>query len=267
MSSPSRLLPALAAMSLAMIGLTACGSTGDGPDATNPVVAQIGGARITRSTLNHWMSSIVGGDYYESLLRRAPKGLVSDPPNYAACASAIETIGPPTSAAGSSKAIRTELEGKCRELYSALRQQALTFLISEVWSVDVDAEYGIKVTNEEIKQVFEKLKAEQFPSKAAFATYLANHRWTLSDELDLVKRDLLTGKLEAALERKLGKTGHKPNDVQKAYLTLYEENVKKYTAKTICRAGYLAPDCKQYKAPAHEPPSPDILLEQIAASR
>ena len=43
-------------------------------------VAQVGDATISKATLNHWMSTMVGGDFAEDSTVTAPQGLVSDPP-------------------------------------------------------------------------------------------------------------------------------------------------------------------------------------------
>ena len=248
----------------AVLSLVACGaSTNHDPD---PVVAEVQHTPITRSALNHWMATIVGGDYEESLNSQAPAGLVSDPPNYRSCVFAIESIGP-AKAGSSPRAIPSELEGKCHQLYPALKQQALTFLISQVWLAQQDAEHKLTVTETEVNNRLEKVKAEQFPNDAAFAAYLTKRRWSLSDELTLVRKDLMTEKLEGLVEHSLAKTGATPKAIQLAIVNLYNDNVKKYTRLTNCLPGYISPDCSQYKAPAHEPSSPDVLLEQIAGSR
>lgn len=264
MLSTLRRLARLPLALLVALTMVACGaSTSRDPD---PVVAEVQHTPITRSALNHWMATIVGGDYEESLNSQAPAGLVSDPPNYRSCISAIESIGP-AKAGSSPQAINSELESRCHQLYPALEQQALTFLISQVWLAQQGAEHKLAVTDTEVNRRLEQLKAEQFPNDAAFAAYLTKRRWSLSDELTLVRKDLMTEKLEGLVEHSLAKTGATPKAIQRAIVNLYYDNVKKYTKLTSCRPGYISPDCSQYKAPAHESTSPDVLLEQIAGSR
>jgi hypothetical protein len=264
----SRIFHALGRISaalLAIAGLAACGqSTHD----SGPVVAEVGHTQtITRSTLSHWMSTIVGGDYYEHIGVKAPDGLVSDPPNYPACISAIERIGPAKTTSQPTSSSRQELEGKCRLLYQLIKQQALTFLLSQLWSEDEDAEHGIRITNTEVKRAFERYRTTQFPTQAALTTYLANHHWSLSDELDLIRRDLLETRIEEFVARRLGKAHATPEAVERATIAQYERSVKVYTPRTHCRTGYLASDCSDYKAPAREETAPAPLLEQIVASR
>jgi hypothetical protein len=259
-----RLFVGAALVLVATCGLAGCGGASHRPD---PVVAEVGHDTITQSALNHWMSTIVGGDYFEHLGKRAPDGLVSDPPNYAACVSAVERIGPAKAATVAATATRGQLESKCRLLYQAIKQQTLTFLISQIWSVDEDAEHGIEITNADIKREFEHYRTSNFPTEAAFVTYLSNHRWSLADELDLIRRDLLETRLEAFVAHSLGKAGSDSEAVTKKTIELYEQSVKRYTPRTDCRRGYLAPDCSAYKPPPHESVAPAPLLEQIVAMR
>ncbi|HXN38615.1 MAG TPA: hypothetical protein VN892_11285 [Solirubrobacteraceae bacterium] len=249
---------------LAIAALAACGGAGD---SANLVVARVGKTAITRSTLDHWMSTLVGGDYFESIGRRAPSGLVSDPPNYPACASAIEAIGPPRLVNATATIDRAGLEERCQQLYAGIKRQGVTYLIAEVVSVDEDAERGIVVTDAEIEQKLKEVKAEQFPTQSAFAAYLSNHRWTLADELDVLKRNVLEEKLEELVKRRLGSAADGPAAVEQALIAIYRQSIKRYTARTHCRSGYLAPDCAGYRAPRIEPTSPDVLLEQMADSR
>jgi hypothetical protein len=268
------LLAAISAMALAVTGLAACGSsanpvitrassTGD----ANGVVAQVGNSSITRATLNHWMATIVGGDYDENLGHPAPRGLVADPPNYPACVSAIETLGPAKTTEAPPQA-RAALESDCHQLYQSLKQQALSYLIKGLWSLEEAAEEGIHITSAEINRSLVKLKAERYPSDAAFEAYLAGREWSLSDELYLVKRDLLTAKLEARHERALRKTTKGGQlALQRALIERYVRDTKRWTAKTSCVPEYVVAECAQYKGSEATGPSPDALLEQITASR
>lgn len=212
------------------------------------------------------MSSIVGGDYYESTGVKAPDGLVSDPPRYGTCVAAIESIGPPKS--GTQSAAHSEDQGICHQLYQSIKQQALSYLFSDLGTIQEGAENGIQITDAEVNAGLSKIKAERFPGGQQFASYISNHNWALSDELSLIKRNLLQERLQAKLEKSLhGKVSGGQLAFERAVVQRQADNAKGWSGRTTCTAGYLAPGCKGYKAPATPSPSPDQLLEQIAASR
>jgi hypothetical protein len=238
------------AAALILLGVAACGGSADGPSAD--VVAQVGGTPITRATLSHWMSTIVGGDYFELTSKVAPSGIVSDPPNYPRCQAIYEATSaklPP----GSTRPSAELLASKCRQLYAALKEQALSFLIETQWSTEQDAEQGIRLTSAEIARSFERYKAGEFSSEAQFQTYLAERRWSLSDELFLIKKDLLSTKLIA----KLG--------AEKRNLAAFSrESSRRLRAKTSCHAGYVVEQCSAYKAPATPAVAPETVVDTLA---
>ena len=250
---------ALVAALLLVATLTGCG----GGSSSDPIVAQVGGTSITRGTLSHWMATIIGGDYDENIGGPAPHGLVSDPPNYARCVAAIETLGEPNGSGESPKQLRAAREHDCHELYKDLKQQALAYLIRSSWRIEEAADDGITVTDAEIQALLNKVKAEQYPSEAAFKGYLAGREWALSDELFLLKRDLLNTKVGDKVEAELRKAGLNRKALLRALLIHELEASKRWKAKTSCRPGYVIPECSQYSGPESNG-APDALLEQIA---
>jgi hypothetical protein len=267
-------LASVATLAVALIALAGCGNSG-GSTATQAgevsgaeaigndptVVATVGSSSITRGGLDHWMATIVGGDYDENVGSPAPRGLVSDPPNYSRCRTAIESLGP--AKGENSQQAAKKLASDCRVLYRELKQQALSYLLHGLWNIEEASEEGIVITESE----FQKLKAERFASNKAFSTYLAQREWSLGDELYLVKRDLLDEKLAARHEQIVRKTvGGNSEALQRAVVELYAQNLNKWKAKTSCASGYVIPECKQYTGPQTSG-APDALLEQIAASR
>jgi hypothetical protein len=209
-------------------------------------VAQVGNALITRAQVNHWMSTLLGGDFYENKRIVAPKGLVADPPDYPRCVASLRRF------AVSAKPSTAELEGKCHELNEALKQQALELLIESQWSINRGAELGLKVGQVEIQKAFNRLSAREFPTVAALHRYLALRGWTLSVELDLVRRDLLGTKL---LQKLKG---------TRALTRFSRESTRKDKAETSCRLGYVVESCREYSGSASMTLSPAVLIEQIA---
>ena len=236
------------------VGLAVAGVTGCGGGTSGEVVAQVGGSSITKAELDHWMSTEAGGDFYElSAGHTVPEGLVSEPPNYAACVARLEAVAAnPTK--GRSKPTAGQLLSKCRQLYQALKVQALSFLVASRWTVGAFGEVGVKATDKEVMQKFNRMKAEQFPKEGELQRYLTSRRRSPSDELLLVKLDLLSQKALQKLE-----TGGKQ------MITKFTEAEQRWTAKTNCRAGYVVKSCKQYTGPPPlSTPSGAVLLEQVA---
>jgi hypothetical protein len=230
---------------LTFIGLSACGGGGIPGNS----VAVVGGTPITKSELTHWMSTMAGGDFDEISGIIAPKGLVSDPPNYGACMANLKTLAPSYSGA--------ELQTKCQQLYAGLKEQALVYLISSQVSIAEGAEQGVEATPQEINRAFNRLRAERFPTEAQLQQYLASRGWSLSDELHLVKLDVLSLKLLPKLRQKYSS--------ERALIRYSNEAAKRWKGRTSCRPGFVVQGCSNYIAPPKPPgPSPAVLVEEIA---
>jgi hypothetical protein len=232
------------------ITLTGCGGGG-----ANDVVAKVGNDPITRVSLQHWMSTLAGGDYYElSRKHTLPAGLISGQPNYARCVGSLEAI---VAALPASRQHPTapQLLIKCRELYQALKGQALDFLVNAVWTIDLYREMGVTATDAEVTQLRDRIEREQFVTPAAFRSYLADRRWSMTDYFLMVRMNLLNQKMQ----KKLAASG------KKGYLKLTEA-AQRWTAKTDCQSGYVVTHCKQFTGQQQTSgPSAAVLMEQIAA--
>jgi hypothetical protein len=243
------------------LGILACGSSDPG----NAAVIKINGTPITREILSHWMSVIVAGDNLEHVGRRAPRGLVSDPPDYRACKTAIELIGPPKEAlAATLGSKRTGLQ--CRQLYEGIKQQTASFLIQAMWNAMEGAKLGVRVSGHEVERQLAKTKAE-YKTGVAFEKFLADHGRTLADERFLIRQSLQAERLEAQRRRVLSKTVKGGEPLGRALLEGYAESMKKWSARTHCSPGYVIQQCSTYRQPTAAMPSPAVVLEQIAASR
>jgi hypothetical protein len=241
----------LVVLSLAVGWLSACG--GGNINSGGHVVAGVGRHTITDVEVSHWMQTLVGGDFYElSAKHRVPAELVSDPPDYSSCVANLE--------AAAKKAHRpipapAQLLTKCRQLYQALKDQALEFLIESQWIIGLAGEEGFTVNDQEVASLFKETVAQETPKGSEFKRFLADNRRSLADELFIVKLDVLREKRSTRL-RDAGR---------KALVALTQAGVR-WTAKTSCRPGYVVNHCKQYKeGPAPTHPSAAVLLEQVAA--
>ncbi len=227
-------ISALGAIVVAVVGVTACGG------GSSEIVAQVGTSSISRATLDHWIpiEAIVS---YELFPRKpVPRGLVPDPPNYTACIAYLEST-PQKLVERGPKPTTAQLKSQCQQKYEGLRRQVLNFLITAEWMIGEGAERGVKVTDEEVRQQFEGVKKTFFPKEAEFEKFIAITGETVPDQLFRSKVQLLEHKLFA----KKGLTAKQ----QQAYLKFVNESTKKWIARTSCRAGYVVPDCKEYKGP------------------
>jgi hypothetical protein len=239
--------------------IAACGSREPGSVA----VIKVDGSPITRATFSHWMSVLVAGDNLEHVGHRAPKGLVSDPPNYRACKAAVESIGPPT---GALAAPLDSIGLQCRQLYEGVKEQTAGFLIQALWSAKEAARSGVVVSGREVERGLAGAMAE-YETRASFEAFLADNGRTLADERFLIRQSLLAERLEAQRRRVLGRTVKGKEALGRALLESYAESIKERSAHTECGRGYVVRECSTYRQTRAAEPSPAVVLEQIAASR
>lgn len=232
--------------------LTSCG----GSDAGQKTVASIGQTKVDQATLNHWMGVVLGGDYAAALGKRAPDGLVSDPANYASCVSAAQTIVPKLG--GKPKLTNAQLGVKCRQLNTAIREQALNYVLSVLWVREEGVRLGIKLPDEgEISSHLRDLIYDQFKNPAYFRSEIAKQRRSLADVRFLIKRNIIEIKIFKRLEAVAAKLGGGQRTAYKLDL----QNNARWHAKTNCSPGYSAWECKQYVREAS--PSAAVLLERL----
>jgi hypothetical protein len=241
-------LVALGLVALATCALCACGGSSE-----SKVVATVGKSEITQASLNHWMATMVAGDYRELTSETAPEGLVSDPPSYSRCVAATKQI-PTTSGKQLSEA---ELRLKCRQLYTVVKEQALSFLISELWASQQAAEHGLSVSEAKLNRAFGELRSRQWPSPAQLKRYLNEQHRSLADERALLKRNLLSEKTLKKLKAQAGGLH--------AFVKLIKAENAKLISRTQCKAGYRSISCKQYSTGAGASPSAAVLVEQLKA--
>lgn len=237
MHKANQYISTLSAIAVAIVSLTACGSS-----SSDEVVARVGGNTITKADLNHWISIEAILTHEMIPAKRVQRGVIPDPPSYTACIAQLETT--PAKIVGP-KQTTAQLKSQCRQKYETLRQKVLNFLISAQWKIGEGAELGVKITDAEAKQRLEQIKQALYPQKGVFQKYLTTTQQTIPDWLFRAKLQLLEIKLPQKLIPK-GLTGQQR---QQAATKLLHESTKKWVARTSCRAGYVVPNCKQYTGP------------------
>jgi hypothetical protein len=231
MRKPRRPLAALLLAAAVLTGLSACGGSGD-----SPPVARVGSVAITKATLEHWIPIEAVVSYKLFPKKPTPKGLIPIPPNYTACIAYLATT-PELIRERGLKVSKAQLKSQCKARYETLKQVMMTFLITGWWEIGEGKEWGVKVSEEEVKQRLEGLKKHFLPTEADYQRYLALTGQTLSDEYFRERIQLFEVKLEQYLEAKRKRLGSKMD----AFIS---EANKRWVSRTSCEPGYVVTQCR-----------------------
>jgi hypothetical protein len=233
-----------------VLGLSACGGS------DQRIVARIGDhTTVSQAFLDHWMNVVVGGDYRAVLGGLSPEGLVSDPPHFARCVSAARRI---PEIAGRHKFTAAQMLEKCRQLDTGIKEQALSYVLSVLWSREEAAALGIPMPSQgEISSRLRTLVSSEAKGTAGFLKVLAGQHRSLADERFLILRNILVVKIDARIKARAARLG----GGERTFYKLVLENNAKWKAKTSCSPGYEAWECKQYKGEAKPPPA--VVLEHF----
>ncbi len=194
MSKAFRFIPALGALFFAIVGLSACGGGGIPGNA----VANVDETSISTAAFQHWM-----GVAAVSSAGASGKPVVPEPPNYTACVAHLKEIAP-APAKGASPPTAATLKTQCATQYKSLMQEVLGFLITSQWVISEANSLGVKVSDEEVRKQFAKIKTQQFPKAAEFEKFLASSGQTVSDLLLRVKLNMLSSKIQQKIVKQKG---------------------------------------------------------------
>jgi foldase protein PrsA len=181
---------------LAVTGLIA----GCGGGIPSDAVVSANGKAITKTTFNHWMTVAAASSAAST---SAAKPAPPVPPNYTACIA--HTAAQSKATKGAKTPSQKELKSQCEAQYKSLQQEVLGFLISSSWVLGEASSLGVKISDEEVKKQFEKIKSQQFPKPAEFEKFLANSGQTVSDLLLRVKLNLLSSKIQQKIVKEKSK--------------------------------------------------------------
>jgi foldase protein PrsA len=179
-------------------------------------VVQVGGTPITKVALAHWMQVAAASSAASSTEKT--KQVVPEPPDFAACIAHLEATTPH----GKSAPSRSQLKSECESQYKTYLQEVLGFLISAQWVIGESGHLGIKVTDQEVKKQFERLKNAEFPKAADFEKFLASSGQTVSDVLLRVRLNLLSTKIQQKIVKS------KSNITQAQITKYYNENPSRF---------------------------------------
>jgi hypothetical protein len=239
-------LSVLLAIAVAALSLVACGG-GGGSDEVVARVAGVGG--ITKASLEHWIPVEAIVLYQEHPMTPVPKGVIPDPPDYAACIAylgrAPRKVGEP-----SGKLSPKQLKGRCEAQSKELKVLTLNTLISWYWTIAAGKSLGYKASDAEVKSWLKVFAARTFPKRGEYETYLRVTGQTTSDMLLRGRGQLLEKKVFqqlSGLQARLPK-GLTAQQRQSATAKLAEAVPpgKRWAAITTCRKGYVVSACKEY---------------------
>jgi foldase protein PrsA len=212
-SKTLRIIATLTGIFVALLGISACGSSGIPGNA----IVSVNGTAITTSTFDHWMGIAVGS----RASRSGGEAVVPVPPNYTACVAHLVKVSPkPVN--GQKAPTATELKSVCEMEYKSLQTEVLGFLISSTWIIGEASSLGVNLSDAEVKREFAKIEHAQFPKASEFKKYLASSGETTSDLLLRMKVSLLSEKIQKQVVKDTGKV------TQAQIAKYYEENKSKF---------------------------------------
>jgi hypothetical protein len=223
----------VSALVMVALALGSCGGSGE-------TVAEVDGQKISKATLDHWVpiEAVISREVYPE--RPPPSGVIPDPPSYSACVGYTKSIRASGVEAPDPSTQSLSPKAECKQRYAALRKHMLQILITYQWLIAESAAQGVKVSDAEVRQNLERYEREQFGSKAKFRRFLKYTHQTVADELLVIRIDQLSTRLQKKILAERGKAGA---------IEYYKRFPEVWTAKTDCRAGYVIPECKQYRGP------------------
>jgi hypothetical protein len=267
---------------LAAALLAGCGSSG--PNLPKNIVVEVGNLKITKAEDEQALSVAAIYDARSRLDEpsiaafeladlakelKEPRLIVPIPPKYTACIARVREHGakPPH---GTPRPSTAEVRRFCEKIYLELQEEALGPLIIADWDLAEASQDGITVSEAQVHEQLEKeLHSQSHP--VALQTVLSESGKTISEVLQATKVTLLREMLNQRAIPNHSKLSQETVALDLRALT--EESEHKWSARTICREGYVIKYCKGYKAPPQpkvkpakaSPPAQPIAITPPAA--
>lgn len=183
----------VAAMGAATLLLASVSGCGGG--IPRGALVKIDDRTITKTTFQHWMAVAALSHAATPNSAASARPVVPEPPHYTTCVAHLYATATKPAKDESKPNVR-ELESECEQQYKSLQQQVLAFLISSEWLLSEAEAQGVKASSQEVRQLFQDIKRQQFPKPETFAHYLASSGLTVEDLLLRVKVNLLSSKIQ-----------------------------------------------------------------------
>ena len=115
------------------------------------------GNSITTQAFNHWMYVAAKSQAAQS--PGQPVIVPTDPPQFTKCIATVRQAVP-SLAKQTDKTLRTD----CQQLFTSLSGQVMDFLIKAYWYQADAARLGLKVTDAQVQQAYNKAKKQAYPT-------------------------------------------------------------------------------------------------------
>jgi foldase protein PrsA len=211
MTSPRRLPALLGAFLVLSLVLAACG----GNSVPGNAVVKIGSEPIKTSVFDHWLQAAATTAQMQTGVTGRP--VIPKPPEFTDCiankkkAAVKPAKGQPTPTDATYKA-------QCESEFTQLRDQILQFLISSAWIEGESADRGVKVSDAQVKEDFDKQRVVSFPKDEDYFAFLKSSGNVQEDLLYRIKIQ----DLSVALRKKILEGTDKVTDAQIA--NYYDKN-------------------------------------------
>jgi hypothetical protein len=244
----NRHISMLVAVAVSVVGVAACGGGGSGK-----IVAQVAGVgSITEAALNHWTAVEAVLLYDQAPTGPVPKGVVPDPPSYAACIAYLRST-PEKLAESGSQPTAAQLKSRCAQQLQNIRLHALNNLIGWDWTLGEGAALGMRVSEADIRRRYTEVNGRMFPRRTEFKSYMEQTGQTVADLLLRAKVQLFEVKTAARLKAAenglpAGLTAQQRQAALRKFVES-RQSVRQWVVRTSCREGFVTSDCKQYRGP------------------
>ena len=230
------LAAALAALALLATTLSACGSSSD------EAVVQVAGATpITKGMIAHWIPIEAILSYDVTPVKAVPAGVIPDPPEYKACSAFLKAHPSPAEAA-EGKPTPARLKARCQKKQEGLRKKVIVYMIAYRWLKGELARRNLSLSRSELYKALRFFETYDFTPKE-FHAYLVHSKETREDLQIITEINAMGTKLQ---EQGLFSKGLAPQ--QQAHELA--DMVRRWQAKTTCKAGYVVQGCKEYHGTA-----------------
>ncbi len=126
-----------------------------------------------------------------------------------------------------------------------LKDRTLGFLITAEWVLGEAAAQGVSISAAAVHKRLAEVQRKQFKAPGELQKYLAKNGETQADLQLRVKLELL----ESAIVRRVTAARHTAAEKKAALSSFQAAFLKKWKARTSCKAGYVMEDCRQDKSP------------------
>jgi foldase protein PrsA len=185
-----RKILALGAIVIVPVLLAACGSSSSTGGVPSDSVASVAGNAISTQAFNHWMYVAAKSQAAQS--PGQPVIVPTDPPQFTKCIATVRQAVPSLA-----KQTDKTLRGDCQQLFTSLSGQVMDFLIKAYWYQADAARLGLKVTDQQVQQAYDKAKKQAYPTASAFNQFLGQTGFTTNDLLFRFRVSQLYQKLAA----------------------------------------------------------------------